>query len=86
MGKKASLYGLTDKLACLIPSEDLRELRELGEGQYGVVHLGEWKPPQGNELVCLTCQHAQFSKDQSQIVASMPSLSLGTNCSLTHTK
>ena len=57
MEKKTSLYGLTDKLACLIPSEDLRDLRELGEGQYGIVHLGEWKPPQGDELVCLMCQH-----------------------------
>lgn len=33
--------------ACLIPLEDLKVVKELGEGQYGVVQLGEWKSTQG---------------------------------------
>ena len=40
----------TSQLAYVIPSEDLRVIRELGEGQYGVVELGEWKSPNGDKV------------------------------------
>ena len=37
----------------IIPPEDLKALEELGEGQYGVVELGEWKPPNAKDKVQL---------------------------------
>lgn len=42
--KKAHYYEHTSKDAFLIPSEDLKVVKDLGEGQYGVVQLAEWKP------------------------------------------
>lgn len=35
--------------ASLIPSEHLEVIRELGEGHYAVVHLGEWKRQPGDQ-------------------------------------
>ena len=35
----------------IIQPEDLKVLQELGEGQYGIVEQGEWKPPHGKDTV-----------------------------------